>query len=507
MAPRDRVELPQAARQAHDEALDHAADLLSGAQLLADGFAHLAYHLAVLALEEVGRASLIVMQAIADGDDGGARRFERAAADHVRKLFWALWGPSFGRELITREQIEEIRGLATAIHETRLAGLYYGGPDTTPPRDAIDAAEATTVLKLARSRLELERAHDWVQPDSDQAADLAWFIEATADPETRRMIVGNASMRKLTELGSAPRWIHWLHREFERAETAGREVAERELARTEPGPDERADPKWRLKVRLQSASHSIRPAPLQWWNDLGAWLQFHAVPTDRDQLIAEFTLPKAVSIQALWFAGLAATHQLLLALNIASAGFFWWHMPDKVSRFYEQLTDLETNERLQVERAPALRVDWGHHALTRDVLGRVALCLGHLPKHDDANAHQPFNHYLTGLAFMAKTDVTIQFEANAFEQFYRALKGGSALYGTWNQRGSFVDHLDQIAARYFESSADRGAYLHAAEAIEAGRVADLRVDLSQVAGLKVLNDASFLAQFHELATIEDREAT
>ena len=100
-----------------------------------------------------------------------------------------------------------------------------------------------------------------------------------------------------------------------------------------------------------------------------------------------------------------------MALNVGSAGFFWWHMPDKVNTFYEQLTDLETDERLGVERTPALRVDWGHHALTRDVLGRVALCLGHLPRADDTEAHQPFNHYLTGLAFMAKTDLTMQFEA------------------------------------------------------------------------------------------------
>jgi hypothetical protein len=210
-----------------------------------------------------------------------------------------------------------------------------------------------------------------------------------------------------------------------------------------------------------------------------------------------------VSVQAPWFAGLAATHQLLVALNIGSAGFFWWHMPDKVSRFYEQLTDLETNARLDVERTPALSVDWGHHALTREVLGRVALCLGHLPKREDTNAHQPFDDYLTGLAFMAKTDVTMQFEANAFERFYRALRGASALYRTWDQRTSFVDHLDDLARPYFEDDADRAGYLRAARLIEDGRQPELRVDLSQVAALKILNDAVFLRQFRKQAMAED----
>ena len=368
-------------------------------------------------------------------------------------------------------------------------------------------AETRTAIELATSRLELARAHDWVQPDGEQAADLAWFIDATADLERRRLIMGNASMRKLTELGNTARWIHWLRDEFERAEVAGRQHAERELARTEPEPHERSEPKWQLKVRLHSASHSIRPAPLQWWNDLGAWLQLHAVPTHRDQLIAEFTLPKAVPVGGVWWAGLGATHQLLVALNIGSAGFFWWHMPDKVSTFYEQLTDLEADERLSVERTPVLRVDWGHHALTRDVLGRVALCLGHLPRADDTEAHQPFNHYLTGLAFMAKTDLTMQFEANAFERFYQALKGASALYGAWDQRGSFVDHLDELARGYFTDDADRDAYLQAARLIEADRATELRVDLSQVAALKVLTDVSLLRQFDQMASAETDDET
>jgi AbiV family abortive infection protein len=200
----DRVELPDDAKRAHDGALAHADDLLCRAQLLIDDFAHLAYQLAALAPEEVGRATLLIVEAVAVDDDHGPRRFQRAAEDHVRKLFWALWRPSFRRQLITGEQIEQTRGLAKAIHETRLGGLYYRGPDTTPPREAIDVSEARTVLELARSRLALARAPDWVQPDTEHAAHLAWFIEASADAETRRIVVGNASMRSSPSSGACP---------------------------------------------------------------------------------------------------------------------------------------------------------------------------------------------------------------------------------------------------------------------------------------------------------------
>lgn len=50
--------------------------------------------------------------------------------DHEKKLFSALWGPSFAREKITRQQIEQIRKLAANIHTRRLEYLY-ADPDVS----------------------------------------------------------------------------------------------------------------------------------------------------------------------------------------------------------------------------------------------------------------------------------------------------------------------------------------------------------------------------------------
>jgi AbiV family abortive infection protein len=74
----------------------NADGLLSGAKRLsAEGLHRLAYHLGALALEEVGKSSIFAMRHVAR--QGGRERpgsISKALDDHVRQLFWAIWGPS-----------------------------------------------------------------------------------------------------------------------------------------------------------------------------------------------------------------------------------------------------------------------------------------------------------------------------------------------------------------------------------------------------------------------------
>ena len=276
------------------------------------------------------------MNELAQRGENGMRRFEREAQDHVRKLFWALWGPTMGRELITGEQIEEFQRLAQRLHEARQTGLYYGGPEAAPPREAVGPEETEHLLELARARLGMAGAHSWASADGEQA-DMRWFMDATADPETRTQIMSGASMKKLAELGAVWNWVHWLRTEFEAAEQAALAQAQQEIDRGQPGAGEELEPKYQMKLRFESASHSIRPQPLQRWNEGIDWIKLHPVPTNRRQLIAEITIPKRVSIHALWWAGYRVANLLLVALNIGSLGFFWWRMPESVSRSYEEV--------------------------------------------------------------------------------------------------------------------------------------------------------------------------
>jgi len=86
--------------------LSHAQDLLSESKRILDEkkLPNIAYHLAVIALEEIGKSELVAMNHLSQTQKDtqfGEKYFE----DHVRKLFWALWGPSFGREVLTKDQI------------------------------------------------------------------------------------------------------------------------------------------------------------------------------------------------------------------------------------------------------------------------------------------------------------------------------------------------------------------------------------------------------------------
>lgn len=481
-------------------ALAHADDLVAAARLLIAQFPHLAFHFAVLALEEVGRSTLLVMLEVA-GEQREGSGLEDAAEDHVTKLFWAFWGPSFGRTVITRAQIEQERDLVRSVNEQRKAGLYFD-PYAAPPRDAISNEEAQSLIDMAAARIGMERARAWGPLDDDRSADVRWFVAHTRDRDSRRQIMSKASMEKLAELGSVPKWVAWLRQEIDAAERAAVELARREIAREVPGGAEGLEPKWRFKFRLFSASHSIRAKPLNWWNTRFERVKLYPAGPDRRQLVVEITLPKRVSVEALWGIGFALANELVLALNIGSNGFFWWYVPTAhASRFYEDLTDLETGAGLVVERNPALRLDWGHLALTEVQLRHVALCLGALRRSSAPEQRAVFEHYRNGLALLAKNDIFLRFEINGFEQFYRALRQGMKAFGRWDGITPFAGALGAFLDGLPSFSDDRARYVSLAEKIDAGSAADIAVDLEDVGKMKLLAEAFFLGAFGQMRKV------
>jgi AbiV family abortive infection protein len=186
-------------QQAVTATLSHADDLLKAAGRLMPDLPHLAFHFAALALEEVGRATLLVMLEAAGATTNSG--LEGAQEDHVAKLFWALWGPSFGRAAISRAQIDEHRNLARYVHERRKAGLYFN-PEGPPPRAAITVDETETLIEMAVARVGMERSHVYGPLDDARAADVRWFVERTRDGQRRYEIFGAASMDKLVQLGN-----------------------------------------------------------------------------------------------------------------------------------------------------------------------------------------------------------------------------------------------------------------------------------------------------------------
>ena len=136
------------------------------------------------------------------------------------------------------------------------------------------------------------------------------------------------------------------------------------------------------------------------------WIKLVPVSSKKDQLIIEFILRDNVPAEGLWFFGWGLARHLVVALNIGTMGFWWWRMPEQISRYYESIEDLETRRRLGIERSPSLKIDWGENrALTEQDLERVASCFVALPGPDRRDQHAAYNHYIGGLTFLSLNDI------------------------------------------------------------------------------------------------------
>ena len=310
-----------------DICLKNAEDLVASAKaLLGRDVDHICYHLAVLALEEVGKAQLLQTK-FAIAEFGDPEDHPTVILDeHVKKLFWALWGPAFGRDVLTKEQFESYRGLAKAIHQNRLDYLYVDPDKPVSPQDKLKTGEAENMIKFAEAAVGLERAGGSLKFDESRAELIRWLLAATDDPTKRSFITGQESMEKMAELGSVPKWIAWLREYFERQEAEALALTEEELNRDLPAGAEGAEPKWRIKVRIYSESHSIRPQFLKEWNKISKSMLLYA-GSRRDELMCHFILPKALSMANLLDKGWEISRVFVTALNIGAGGFFWWHCP------------------------------------------------------------------------------------------------------------------------------------------------------------------------------------
>jgi len=141
--------------------LEHADDLIASAErvLSTDNqYQNIAYHLAILALEEIGKAGLLAARFATQGSMD-ARWIDKRLDDHVSKLLWAVWSPSMSGGRIDPKDFEDARRFAESTHERRMAGLYVdfdANETSVPPRQAVRIDHATSLLKLAKARRELE---------------------------------------------------------------------------------------------------------------------------------------------------------------------------------------------------------------------------------------------------------------------------------------------------------------------------------------------------------------
>src|ERR1700728_414746 len=103
--------------QAIQACFGNARDLLRAAKrVLADEkLPNIAFHLAILALEEIGKGTMLGARGVVRSVQDEAVFIDNRLGDHIFKLFWALWTPNLARGNVTREEFESLRGLARSI--------------------------------------------------------------------------------------------------------------------------------------------------------------------------------------------------------------------------------------------------------------------------------------------------------------------------------------------------------------------------------------------------------
>ena len=410
--------------------LKQAAQFIAAADRLEAGadLPHIVYHLSLLALEEVGKASML------SGGLVDPERFEeswvaKSLDNHRRKLQWAVWSPL---TRIDPADFEAARQFAERAHAMRLASLYVDPKaevTESPPSDVVSPEAAAEALQLARARLVYEQAHSAHVGEPDELT--RWFMAAMSDPQLSRMVLGPASIAKYEELGERPReWVAWNREEIERNEEHLRALAEAELTRPAAVKGEEK-PRWRANITIYTPSHSLRPKALARWNKRFDTVQL-LWAEKKDRCTLQITLHDNLPVSAL-HGRLASLSKIVLAcLSIGTIGYFWFEPPGFEKEMFKGVQNLENGALMNLGIGESF---WGTGravALTDEMVDRAVTCMMAFMPLSDVEAEPIFSHYFHGLAFIAKSDVYYNMDQTARMAFTFALFGAIRAYDGWD---------------------------------------------------------------------------
>ena len=447
MTPEERHEQLKKVRAT---CLASAEALLSTAEReLGKGVDPICFHLALLALEEVGMSILNTINYMSET----ARTNKEALAtdEHIRKLFWAFWGGSMIRKTKwTKESIEQNRFLATTLHGRRLETLYTDPQNPVAFDGRVKDGEAKTLVELARARLEVEKASELTEFEPGDIEEITWFFSAVEDVEHRKQIFSSVSLKKLSEVANGKEWIKWLREIYRKNETEMRDYAEKEMHRKKPEGEEAFAPKYKMRVRIQTPSHSIRNNAFTEWNKGVNWIKVHkserkdATRLAKGEMVIELTLVKGLHTSYVWEHGLFMTKLVVTAFNIGTLGVFWWHVHKDIWTYYEDIVDLEadSNGSIKLRVAPPKRLHVGfeeaHWVLDPHAVSNVFHILT-LFLREFKKIGEFINEYAMGMTTFSKTDIHLRMEVNAFEAFYKALKWATKFFGDWDGKSDFKE--------------------------------------------------------------------
>jgi AbiV family abortive infection protein len=427
------------------ECLYNSKELLESSKILYENgkFNH-SYHLVTLALEEIGKTEIILISQLPPTKESQFNH-KKLLDDHIKKLFWAFFGPMFGKDILTKESLESTEGLATKIHNSRIQGLYVDlDEDTISIPQNIDLSEETKkLIDLVETRLDFEiYKNQYVIYKADPEI-LHWFMAATDVDERRKRIMSHSSMKKLVEFGDVKEWIKWLKKLFDNEDEENKKMLESELNRRTSKKDKKKL-KWKIKYRLYSDSHKLKQKELNDWNNYFPYIKLHNIPHKKrkNELLVEIIAPKSIHMSQLFNYCWQIQRYFLIAINIGSSGFFWWDIPKYRNKFYESAYDIENKAPFEMIINPTLKIDWQKGTLDAKELKSVAFCFSQLPKIITDDKLNPTNYYYSGLLFLGQNDLNYRCEREAFTNFYLSVKHLLRYFGTWDGVDNYYDALN-----------------------------------------------------------------
>jgi AbiV family abortive infection protein len=427
---------------------DHARDLIASAELLLgkDGsYPNIAYHLAILALEEIGKAGMLAARAVVR-DALDTAWMDKRLDSHVWKLMWGVWSPTVSGKIDPKEFVEA-RRFAENTHARRMAGLYvdYGEEGVSAPREAVHAEHATSLLGLAKACLEAEVAKGMPAPDESRE-ELDWFLTTVNDPIGQQRLFSQPFIKKHEEFGGDTRaWARWAREEFRKVAEEEKAQLQRELSR-QAGTSGQWKPKWLMKIRVQTPSHSIRQKTLNYWNDRIDAVKLRAVGNKSNDLLLEMTIGDHITIDRLFDFGLGFSRLHLVMLNIGTGGVFWYELSGQAETYYESIKDLDAPQsNIAIGKLSGLPREWMETGPNGRKRERVALeethlrnainamaAFGFMP---DAEAEPIFGQYVHGLKLLAKADLHLGVGNQARDAFLLVLRRALVKFGDMKSEG------------------------------------------------------------------------
>lgn len=402
--------------------LNAAADLNAATLLVGQSVNHVAYHAAILAMEEIGKI-FVAYHLLVNKDKHQQEEINFGFDDHIRKLFWAVWGPSLGEEVISKEQITENQGMAKRLHEKRLGSLYTALEDTKAAAEKISNDELESLLSFVQARLTLAQMEGEVDVSQWENPDQVWFDIVINDPARRRNIFDEEAQVMLAELGNLRKWMGWLRSKEEKEKAGLAALITAEMQRLPQSDLEKVKDKWKIKVKLSSPSHTVRANILEEANKHFDGIQLFK-GADNQTLLVEFTFGDNVSAKDLWAQGWLISKLFVAALNVCTNAIFYWNIPVDLEKYYESIRDVENNRLFDARLMAGLQLNWGKRKRGVDFqhLVLTKLVFEYFVGLRERELMQALTEYLDGLGLMAKSDIHSRFEPHIFNLFFSALK-------------------------------------------------------------------------------------